>query len=204
MTTVYQTPGACSLAPLIALHAANLPHDTILVDVRVHKLSDGSDYLAVNPKGSVPSMRTADGEILTEVSVLLQFISDLAPGAGLIPSGGVQRYRQLELMNFVATEIHKGFPPPKVFFPDFPVDAWNFAAERFRKKLAYVSEVLGDRPYLTGDKLTAADAYLYTILRSVVRYNFDISAWPALVSYVDRLPDHPAIKAALAEEGLGE
>lgn len=204
MTTLYQTPGACSLAPLIALHVTGIPHDMIVVDVLAHKLADGSDYYAINAKGSVPSLRTEHGDILTEVSVLLQYISDLAPAAGLIPADGIERYRQLELMNFVATEVHKGFPPPKVFFPDFPVDAWNFAAERFRQKLAYIAGVLGDQPYLTGDALTAADIYLYTILRSVVRYNFDISAWPALVSYVERLPGHPAIKAALSEEGLGE
>lgn len=204
MTTLYQTPGACSLAPLIALHVTGIPHDVIVVDVLAHKLADGSDYYAINAKGSVPTLRTEHGDILTEVSVLLQYISDLAPAAGLIPADGIDHYRQLELMNFVATEIHKGFPPPKVFFPDFPVDAWNFAAEKFRQKLAYIAGVLGDQSYLTGDALTAADIYLYTILRSVVRYDFDISAWPALVSYVERLPGHPAIKAAISEEGLGE
>ena len=202
MLTLYQTPGACSLAPLIALHLAGLPHETAVVDVLAHRLADGSDYYAINPKGAVPTLRTGDGELLTEVAVLLQYIATLAPEAELIPSGGVARYRELELVNFVATEVHKGFPPPKVFFPNYPAEAWNMAADTFGRKLGYLADRLGDGPYLSGDRVTAADVYLYTILRSAVRYDFDLSPWPALVDYMRRLTEHPAFEAALAEEGL--
>ncbi len=202
MITLYQTPGACSLAPLIALHATGLPHDTIVVDVLAHRLADGTDYHAVNPKGAVPTLRTDQGELLTEVAVLLQYLAALAPEAALIPADGMARYRALELINFIATEVHKGFPPPKAFFPDYPADAWEMAAATFRRKLSFLTDRLGDGAYLIGDHLTAADAYLFAILRSVVRYGFDLSAWPTLVSYLERLADHPAIKAALDEEGL--
>lgn len=202
MITLYQTPEACSLAPLIALHVTELPHETIVVDVFTHQLADGSDYYAINPKGAVPTLKTDQGELMTEVAVLLQYISALAPEAGLIPADGMARYRALELINFVATEVHKGFPPPKVFFPDYPVEAWNMAADAFRRKLTFLARTLAENQYLVGDQLTAADVYLFTILRSAKRYEFDFSAWPVLVSYVQRLSEYPAIKAALEEEGL--
>lgn len=202
MITLYQAPGACSLAPLIALHVTNLPHETIVVDVLAHKLADGSDYYTINPKGAVPTLKTDQGELLTEVAVLLQYISALAPDAGLIPADGIARYRALELINFIATEVHKGLPPPKVFFPDYPIEAWQLAAETFRRKLTFLADALGEKSYLGGDGLTAADVYLFTILRSAMRYEFDFSTWPVLVSYLQRLAEHPAIKAALEEEGL--
>ena len=202
MLTLYQTPGACSLAPLIALHLARLPHETAIVDVLAHRLADGSDYYAINPKGAVPTLRTEEGDLLTEVAVLLQYISALAPDAELIPPDGVARYRELELVNFIATEVHKGLPPPKVFFPNYPTEAWSMAADTFRRKLSYLTDRLDVGPCLSGNRITAADVYLYTILRSAVRYDFDLSAWPALVAYTRRLTEHPAFEAALAEEGL--
>ena len=202
MMTLYQTPGACSLAPLIALHVADLPHSTVIVDVLAHQLADGSDYYSINPKGAVPTLMTDEGDLLTEVAVLLQYISASAPDSGLIPSHGVARYRQLELINFIATEVHKGFPPPKVFFPDYPVQAWNMAAQTFGRKLSFLADKLDGNAYLTGSHLTAADAYLFTILSSAVRYEFDLSPWQALVGYLQRLGKHPAVRAALVEEGL--
>lgn len=118
MTTLFQAPGACSLAPLIALHVADIAHDTVKVDLRVHKLADGGDYYAVNPKGAVPALAVDGGEVLTENAVLLQYIADQAPASGLIPASGLERYRQLELLNYVATEVHKGFGP--LFNPATP------------------------------------------------------------------------------------
>ena len=202
MMTLYQTPGACSLAPLIALHIAGLPHKTAIVDLPAHRIADGSDYYAINPKGAVPTLRTDDGDLLTEVAVLLQYISELAPDSGLIPHDGVARYRELEMINFIATEVHKGFPPPKALLPNYPAEAWNMAAEKFGRKLTFLADRLGANPFLTGERIRAADVYLYTILRSAMRFDYDLSSWPALVSYMQRLSIYPAIEAALAEEGL--
>lgn len=202
MMTLYQTPGTCSLAPLIALHVAGLPHNAAIVDLPAHRLVDGSDYYAINPKGAVPTLRTEYGDLLTEVAVLLQYISGLAPDAGLIPHDGVARYRELEMINFVATEVHKGFPPPKALLPSYPVEAWNMADAKFRRKLTFLADGLGTKLFLTSDRITAADAYLYTILRSAMLFHYKLSPWPALVSYMERLSTHSAVRAALAEEGL--
>lgn len=204
MMTLYHTPGACSLAPLIALHIAGLSHETAIVDLHAHRLSDGSNYYAINPKGAVPTLRIDGGELLTEVAVLLQYISALAPESGLIPPEGTARYRELEMINFVATEVHKGFPPPKALVPDYPVEAWNMAAGKFGRKLTFLADRLGSNPFLTGDRAMAADVYLYTVLRSAMRFDYDLSPWPVLVSYMQRLSEHSAVKAALAEEGFDD
>ncbi len=201
MTTLYQTPGACSLAPLIALHAAGLPHDLETVDLRAHKLADGSDYYAVNPKGAVPALKIDSGDVLTENAVLLQYIADQAPAANLVPASGVARYRQLELLNYIATEVHKGFSP--LFNPATLPEARQMAVDALGKKFSFLAGRLGDQNYLAGDRLTAADAYLFTVLRWTDLLKLDLAAWPALVAYRQRLANDPAIKAALEEEGLG-
>ena len=200
MITLYQAPGACSLAPLIALHAAGLAHDTQRVDLRAHKLADGSDYYAVNPKGAVPALRLDSGDVLTENAVLLQYIADQAPSAGLVPPGGIERYRQLELVNYIATEVHKGFGP--LFNSATPPEGRALAVEALGKKFTFLSAQLDGRAMLC-DTLSAADAYLFTVLRWTDLHKIDLTPWPALIAYRRHVADQSAVKAALAEEGLG-
>ncbi|MCA1653347.1 MAG: glutathione transferase GstA [Sphingomicrobium sp.] len=201
MTTLYQAPGACSLAPLIALHAAGLPHDTAKVDLRAHQLADGSDYYAVNPKGAVPALKLDNGDVLTENAVLLQYIADHAPNARLIPASGIDRYRQLELLNYIATEVHKGFGP--LFNPATPPDVRSAAVDNLGKKFTFLAKRLDGGGFLCGDRLTAADAYLFTVLRWADLFKIDLSPWPAIVAYRERVGNEPPVKAALDEESLG-
>lgn len=201
MTTLYQTPGACSLAPMIALHAAGMPHDAVKVDLRTHKLGDGSDYYAVNPKGAVPALKIGSGDVLTENAVLLQYIADQAPASGLIPASGTDRYRQLELLNYIATEVHKGFGP--LFNPATPANTRSAAIEALGKKFSYLSARLEQGGSLAGATLTAADAYFFTVLRWTDLFKIDLAPWPAIIAYRARVADEASVKAALAEEGLG-
>ena len=108
---LYYAPGACSLAPHIVAAEGGVPVDLVKVDVRAKKLEDGSDYLQVNPKGAVPALGLDEGGVLTENAVVMQYIAERAPGSGLVPAGGLERWRLLELLNYVATEVHKGFGP---------------------------------------------------------------------------------------------
>ena len=201
MTTLYQTPGACSLAPLIALHAAGLPHELQTVDLRTHQLADGSDYYVVNPKGAVPALRLDSGELMTENATLLQYIADQQPGAGLIPASGPARYHVLELLNYIATEVHKGFGP--LFNPASPPEARQMAIDNLGHKFTYLGTLLDGHSFLAGDKLTAADAYLFTVLRWADMFKLDLSPWPAIMAYRQRVAADPSVQAALKEEGLG-
>src|SRR4028118_1027041 len=148
---LYYTPGACSVAPHIALREANLAFDLVKADIKAKKLEDGSSYLAINPKGAVPALQLEDGTVLTENAAILQFVGDLAPESGLFPRlGDFQRYRVLEWLNYVATELHKGFGP--LWNPASPDDVKEATRGLIGKKFDYVQERLGQGPYLLGEQ----------------------------------------------------
>ena len=137
MLTLYSAKGACSLAPHIILEATGLNYRVVHVDLRAKKLEDGGDYLAINPKGAVPALGLdaaagAEGEVLTENAVILQYLADRVPGSGLLPAAGLDRYRTLEWVNYITTELHKGFGP--LFNPALPEDARPLQLALIRKE----------------------------------------------------------------------
>jgi glutathione S-transferase len=200
---LYYTPGACSQAPHIALNEAGLSFEPVLVDLKAKKLPGGEDYLAVNAKGAVPALGLPDGEVLTENAAILQFIGDQAPASGLLPQlGDFRRYRVLEWLNFIATELHKGFGP--LWNPASAEEAKDSARNLLAKKFDYVQQRLGDGPYLLGETFTAPDAYLFVILQWTRIHGIDLSRWPELTAYVARVSERPAVQATLQTEGLAQ
>jgi glutathione S-transferase len=201
MLKLYYAPGACSLSPNIALREANLPCERVRVDfMRGKKLPDGREFAAVNPKGYVPALELDDGEILTEGVAIVQYIADRAPQSGLAPANGtIERVRLQEWLNFIATELHKGMSP--FYVSSLPDDYRKTVHDRVAGRLAFVATSLGDKPYLTGDKFTIADGYLLYTLRTWRRFYKD-ELPPTLAAYIARVSERPAVKAALAAEGL--
>ncbi|MEO8756116.1 MAG: glutathione transferase GstA, partial [Casimicrobiaceae bacterium] len=161
MLKLYYSPGACSLASHIALNEAGLAYEAVKVNLGTKQAANGADYLAVNAKGYVPALVLDDGGVLTESAVVLQFIADQNPGSGLAPAHGTfARYRLAEWLNFIATEIHKGFGP---LWNAANTDAVKDAARKsLFGKFDYVDKRLASTPYLMGDTFTVADAYLFT------------------------------------------
>lgn len=198
---LYMKPGACSLAPHIALREAGLTFDLVKVDLATKKTEDGGDFLAVNPKGQVPTLAFDDGDVLTENAVILQYIADRAPQAGLLPeAGSAERYRVLEWLNFTATELHKGFSP--LFRPTTP-DAYKaIARETLAAKLAVLDRRLAGAPFLAGDRFTVADVYAFVVVGWAKPMGIELSPWPNLAAYMARLAERPAFQAARAAEGL--
>jgi len=194
---LYFSPGACSLHPHITLLEAGLPFDLVRVDLRAHRLHDGSDFYAVNPKGYVPALELDDGAILTEGAVIDQFVADRAPEAKLVPPAGtMERYRLQEWLNFVATEIHKAFGP--LFGSDEA--AKDAARARLARRFDLVAKTLASQPYLMGQAFSVADAYLYNMLRWTTHTGIDLTRWPALQEFFARVDARPAVQAALATE----
>ncbi len=196
---LYYSPGACSLAPHIALREAGIPVDLKKVDLKA-KLVDGADYKQVNSKGYVPALDTGDG-VLTEVPVVLQYIADQKPDSGLAPRAGDHaRYRLQEMLNFITAELHKGFSN---FFNPALNDAWRQAAtDRLALRLDWLAKQLDGKPYLMGDKFTVADAYLFTILNWAGPTKFDLSKWPTITEYHKRVGARPRVQEAMQAEGL--
>lgn len=198
---LYYSPGACSLAPHIALREAGLPFELVLASTKTKQLADGSDYLAINPKGQVPLLVLDNGERLSEGPVIQQYIADQAPASGLAPAPGTwARYRLMEWLNFITSELHKGFSP--LFNPAVPAELKSLFAARIVERLTWVDSQLADREYLMGETFTVADAYLFVVCNWTVPTGIDISALTHLAALRARVAARPAVQAALKAEGL--
>ncbi len=198
---LYYTPGACSLSPHIALLEAGLPYDLVKVDLRAKKLENGDDFLKVNPKGQVPVLALDSGELVTEGPVIVQMIADKAAGKNLAPArDSADRYKLLEWLNFITTELHKSFGP--MFSPVLADEAKAFFKDRVMGKFKYVDSQLAGRDYLMGSQFTVADGYMFTMLSWADRMKFDLSDMPNLLAYKDRVGARPKVQEALTKEGL--
>jgi glutathione S-transferase len=197
---LYYSPGACSLAPHIALNEAGLNFDAVKVDLRKHVLDDGTDYFKINPKGYVPLLELDDGQRLSEVAVILQYIADRKPGTLAPAFGSLARYRVMEWLNFVATEIHKQFSP--LWYAETPDATKEKQRATLAKRFSYLSETLSAQPYLTGDTFSIADAYLFTILNWAHKVKLDLAPWPSLQQFLARVAARPQVHATLVAEGL--
>jgi len=195
---VYFSPLACSMASRIALYEAGSAANFIEVDPKTKRTLDGADYFAVNPLGLVPAIRTYDGEVLTENAAILQYIADMAPAAGLAPSGGMARSRLQQWLCFTGTELHKALFVP-LFDPKTPDEAKARTLEKGESRLAYLNTYLTGREFLL-DRFSVADAYLFTVLNWKIATPVDLKKWPAVEAYYRRLKERPGIARALSEE----
>ena len=196
---LFLSPGACSRAVHITLHESGVAHESERVDIRTHKTASGADYYQVNPKGYVPTLVLDDGQKLTEVAAILQYVADRAPEKGLAPANGTfERYRLQEALNFVATEIHKGFSP--LFNPATPDAYREIAKDRLAKRFEILNETLDRQPYLLGEQFTVADAYLFTVVSWAIPLKIDLAPYPGLARFLSRVADRPAVKATIAAE----
>ena len=198
---LYYSPGACSLSPHIALLEAGLPYDLVKVDLRAKKLENGDDFLKVNPKGQVPALALDSGELVTEGPVIVQMIADKVKDKNLAPArDSAERYKLLEWLNYITTEVHKNFGP--IFSPALTDDAKAFFKDRVMGKFKYLDTQLAGRDYLMGKQFTVADGYLFTMLTWAERMKFDMSGLPNLTAYKTRVAARPKVQEALTKEGL--
>ncbi|WP_445374856.1 glutathione transferase GstA [Photorhabdus tasmaniensis] len=198
---LYYQPGACSLSPHIILRETGLDFSVIKVDLKTKKTENGDDFLAVNPKGQVPTLLLDNNEILTEGSVIAQYIADQKPERKLIaPAGTMERYHQLECLSYISSEIHKGYSP--LFLPGTPENYRPVAINYLLKKFNYIDEVLAKQPYIAGDNFTVADAYLFTVSNWAPLIQLDLSGLIHLKAYQEKIAERPNVRDALKAEGL--
>ena len=197
---LYYSPGACSLCPHIVLREAGYTFDLERVDLMKKKTQTGADYLAINPNGYVPALVLDDGEVMTEASVIVQYLADGKPDAHLAPRNGtIERYRLMEWLNFVATEVHKQFSP--LFAPTTPDETKKAQRDRLANRFAFLEKRLAANPFLTGQSFTVADAYLFTVLRWTTFLKVDLEPFPAVRAFVERVGSRPKVKEAIEAEG---
>lgn len=198
---LYYLTGACSLASDISLREAGIPFEAIAVERGTKKTADGKDFNSINPKGYVPALVLDDGSVLTENVAVLTYISTLDATGRLAPKlGSMECFRTLEWLAFISSEIHKNYGA--LFRPNSSEDAKQAARDMILMRCGFIERSLGEKPFLTGDAFTVADAYLYVTLSWRERVGIDISSLPKLTAYFERCRSRPAVQQARKGEGL--
>jgi glutathione S-transferase len=199
---LYFTPGACSLSPHIALREADLPFELVQVDLTKKELKAGGSFLAINPKGYVPAIVLADGSLLTEGAIIVQYIADQKPEKKLSPrSGTPERLKFKEWLHFIATELHKGFGP--INNPKANPELKQVFRERLNARFEFLNRSLEGKQYLLGDQFTVADGYAYYTLRNLRKLDAAaLASAPILNAYFERVGSRRAVREALQAEGL--
>ena len=198
---LYYSPGACSLSPHIVLRESGLAFEPVLASTKTHKLQDGTDYYGINPKGYVPLLELDGGERLSEGPVIVQYIADQVPAKKLAPAAGTMaRYRLQEWLNFITSELHKGFSP--LFNPAVPEDARPVFRKKLVERFSWVDSQLAGKSYLMGDEFSVADAYLFTVASWAPHVGVDITGLANLSAFSARMFARPAVQAAMKAEGL--
>jgi glutathione S-transferase len=196
---LYYALGACSLNPHIVLREAGLKFDIEKVDLSTHKTATGKDYYSINPKGYVPALELDNGQFLTENPAIVQYIADQKPETKLAPANGtLERYRVQEWLGFIGTEIHKAFNP--LWNPNIAEADKKAVQDKVRKRFEFVAKSLEGKQFLMGDQFTVPDAYLFVMLQWAEYLKVDLSTWPILKTYHERLAARPAVKAAQEAE----
>ncbi len=198
---LYYSPGACSLSPHIVLKESGLPFQAVMASTKTHKLADGTDYYTINAKGYVPLLELDDGQRLSEGPAIVQYIADQVPDKKLAPAAGtMERYRLMEWLNFISTELHKSFSP--LFNPDM-VDAGKAVYRaRLLDRFKWVDAQLEAKPYTMGENFSVADAYLFVVAGWGQYVGLDLSGFKNLQAFLGRMAARPAVQEAMKAEGL--
>jgi glutathione S-transferase len=210
MMKLYFTPGVCSLSPHIVFRETGIAFQAVKTDIRAKtfeaKNPDGTgDYKTISPLGYVPALQLADGTILTEGPAIVQYIADQAPASGLTPAkGSSDHYKMLVWLNFLSTEVHKGFTPllSPAIVGKLTDEAKAIFRERLVTRLAHLDKHLATNDYLLGKTFSVADAYCFTTLRWTAAIKLDLAPFPHLQAYMTRVQARPAVQAAMQAEGL--
>jgi glutathione S-transferase len=200
---LYYRTGSCSLASVISLFEAGLKAQLIKVDRATGRAADGLDFNEVNPKGYVPALTLDDGQTLTENVAVLQYIADRNPAAKLAPAAGtMERYRLIEWLAFINSEIHKSYSP--LFRKDAPDDTKAYARQNLVRRASWMDSTWGTRSYLMGEQFTVADAYLFVVLGWSPHVGVDLAQWPKLQAFVARAGARPHVVEASKASGLAK
>jgi glutathione S-transferase len=198
---LFYSPGACALASQIALREAGMNFELIKVDLKAKEYA-GGDYKKINPKGYIPALQLPTGQLMTEGAVILQWIADQVPEKNLLPKfGTMERYKAMEWLNFIATEMHKGIGS---LFGGAVMneDTKNQIKSKAQLRLAVLDQHLQNNAFILGANFSVADAYAYNILRWTGLLGIDMTNHAALQKFMTKMAERPAVKEAVAAEGI--
>lgn len=201
MMKLYYSKGACSLVPRIVINELKLKCEYEAVNLKTKQTESGKDFFTINPKGCVPVLENNNKEILTENAVILQYLAESNHANTLLPEEKtLERYRILEWLNYVATELHKSFSP--LFNPAIPIPVKEqIFIPTLKAKLTFVDKHFTQN-YITGNHFTLPDAYLFVMLTWGLSMKFNLKEWPHLSKFFNEMQARPSIELSLKQEGL--
>jgi glutathione S-transferase len=198
---LYYSPGACSMASHISLIEAGLKAETVKVDLRSKLDETGADFTKINPKGYVPALQLDNGRTMSEGVAILQYVADQAADRKLLPAWGtVERYKAIEWLNYIATEVHKSYSP--LFRPGMTAEQKTAQYGVIEKRLQFIEPHLGPSGYILGPEFSVVDTYLFVILSWSAKVGMDLSAFPNVQAFVARMMKRPSVVSAMTAEGL--
>lgn len=199
---LFYATGSSSLFPHIVLHEAGLPFEAIKIDEHTKEIVGGGTYLSVNPLGTVPALVLDDGTLITEGAVIAQYIADRVPEKALAPYfGTMDRIRLQSWLNFISSDMHKGGFSP-LFYKGMPEDGRDIFRARLKTRFAYIDRHLQEHLYLLGKAYTIADVQMYVVSNWASWTNFNLSPFPSVLAFRERVGRRKAVIAALTAEGL--
>lgn len=199
---LFYKSGACSMAAHILLNEAGASYSLEKVDTEKGLTETGKAYADVNPRGYVPALQLPDGNTLTENVAVLHWLSENFPTLAAGQDQSLDKFRTLELLSFVSSELHKGFSP---YFSgkSFSEERQAENMKKLRAKITQFEQLLADESdFLLGDRFTVTDAYAFVVLNWANFLNISLADWPKTEAYVARIMARPATQQTLREEGL--
>ena len=191
---LHASPLACSGAAHMVMLELGIPHTIEFVDIYAQPhvlIESGAVYKELNPKDAVPALELDSGELLTEVGVILQLLCDRGPESSLLPRFGTsERYRVMEWLSYVGSELHKSIGP--LFNPAMPEAAKSLHRQKLHRTMSHIEKCLGTTPYLAGAEFTVADAYLFVMIGWPPYFKVDLRPYPHLTRYHARISERPS------------
>jgi glutathione S-transferase len=198
---LYYAPGACSMAPHIILNELGKKFTIEKVDMGTKKTDGGKDFNKINAKSYVPTLEIKKDEVLTEVSTILQFLADKAKATKILPKAGTMaRYRAMETLNFVSSELHKSIGG--LFNKAMPEEGRKIIIERVSKRFDYVDGLLAKSKFIGGKTFSVSDAYAFTVINWCNWVGIDFKKWKNIARYMEMMAARPSVQATMKAEGL--
>jgi glutathione S-transferase len=198
---LYYAPGACSMAPHIILNELGKKFTIEKVDMGTKKTDGGKDFNKINAKSYVPTLEIKKDEVLTEVSTILQFLADKAKATKILPKAGTMaRYRAMETLNFVSSELHKSIGG--LFNKAMPEEGRKIIIERVSKRFDYVDGLLAKSKFIGGKTFSVSDAYAFTVINWCNWVGIDFKKWKNIARYMEMMSARPSVQATMKAEGL--
>jgi len=201
---LYYSPGTISIAVAIALEEAALSYEPVKVDF-ANAEQTKPDYLALNPKGRVPTLEVA-GLYLTETGALLDYVAARAPAAGLVPQDPLKAAEMRSVMYYLASTMHVNHAHKMrghrwADRAESHADMTAKVPQTMTESARYVTDHCLQGDYVLGAEFSLADPYLFIVCRWLEKDEVDLAAFPAISAYLERMRVRPSVRA-VTDKGM--